>query len=229
MQNQPLPQLPDVMDLFMQTKKTLRRRWRLFAMILVIPAVVQALTELTARLENLSSGTHLVVLIVSVLIGFWGSAALILVLGNEKVKDFQQAYFQVIPSLFSFVWVTLIVALIVIIGLLLLIAPGLYLSIIFLFYTFFIVLGGERGWGAVEKSRVLVKDYWWPVFGRLIGLLLMLLILSIFTGIFSAIFDYIIITTALLLLLDMVIVALTTTYLYHIYMSLKTIKKANIS
>ena len=62
--------------------------------------------------------------------------------------------------------VTLISFILTGIGFLLLVIPGIILSVFFAFGLFTLVLDGHKGWEALTKSKDLVTGYWWAVFGR---------------------------------------------------------------
>lgn len=51
------------------------------------------------------------------------------------------------------------------VGLLLFIAPGIYLAIRWLFVAQAVVVDGRRGWDALVRSGELVRRSWWRVFG----------------------------------------------------------------
>ena len=59
----------------------------------------------------------------------------------------------------------LISGIFVIVGLLLLIIPGLYLCVAYSFTSFFIVFNNMEFWPAMEASRKLITRNWFPVFG----------------------------------------------------------------
>ena len=59
----------------------------------------------------------------------------------------------------------LISGIFVIVGLLLLIIPGLYLGVAYSFTYFFIIFHNMEFWPAMEASRKLITRNWFPVFG----------------------------------------------------------------
>lgn len=48
--------------------------------------------------------------------------------------------------------------------------PGIYLQVAFSFVLFVLVAEGKRGAAILTTSWYRTKGYWWPVFGRLVGL-----------------------------------------------------------
>ncbi len=59
----------------------------------------------------------------------------------------------------------LISGIFVLVGILLLIIPGLYLGVAYSFTSFFIVFNNMEFWPAMEASRKLITRNWFPVFG----------------------------------------------------------------
>jgi len=71
------------------------------------------------------------------------------------------------PKIVPYAWVLFLMGIITIAGFILLIIPGIILSIWFSFALYLFVFEDVRGMEALKKSKELVKGYWWPVFGRL--------------------------------------------------------------
>lgn len=59
-------------------------------------------------------------------------------------------------------------SLLVFLGSLLLIVPGIYLSVIFCMTPATVMLEDRVGWRALQRSRDLVRGYWWKTFGLLL-------------------------------------------------------------
>jgi hypothetical protein len=77
--------------------------------------------------------------------------------------------------LLSLLWLGIIVTVMVGIGLILLIIPGVYLFVALAFVIPVLLLEGMRGMAAISRSMSLVTGRWWPTFGRLVvGLILII-------------------------------------------------------
>jgi hypothetical protein len=77
--------------------------------------------------------------------------------------------------LLSLLWLGIIVTVMVGIGLILLIIPGVYLFVALAFVIPVLLLEGTRGMAAISRSMSLVTERWWATFGRLlIGLILII-------------------------------------------------------
>lgn len=80
---------------------------------------------------------------------------------NEREDSFVEAVtvgFRAFPSMF---WAVFLYMIAIIVGFLLLIVPGLILTISLMFYLYFIVIDGYRGYAALKASHALVWGHWW--------------------------------------------------------------------
>jgi hypothetical protein len=80
---------------------------------------------------------------------------------------------------FIFVFIaTILYSLIVIVGIIALIIPGVFLSIKFAFITYFILLNNEKIIDSFKKSWQITEGNWWEVFGLLLIFMIPIMILS---------------------------------------------------
>ena len=92
-------------------------------------------------------------------------------LGEEQTWQGSLRYAR--KRLRSLLWLTVAKNVVMVLGFLLCIVPGIYLYGAFAVTTPALMLEGVRGRKAMRRSRLLVKDRWWPVAGvLLIGTLL---------------------------------------------------------
>ncbi|MCI0479376.1 hypothetical protein L0Y59_02420 [Candidatus Uhrbacteria bacterium] len=70
---------------------------------------------------------------------------------------------------FPFFWVSILVGLATLGGMILLILPGIYLAVAFGFSQIMLIDQGTRGTQALAASRELVKGRWWGTFWRMIA------------------------------------------------------------
>ena len=68
----------------------------------------------------------------------------------------------------SLLWVSILIAIVVVVGLVLLIVPGIYLGVAFAVVIPALMLENHRGTAALRRSFRLVKGRWWPSFGVVI-------------------------------------------------------------
>lgn len=64
----------------------------------------------------------------------------------------------------------LLAALIVSLGMLLLLIPGIIYAIYYLFVNYAVIFRDKSGMGALRYSKALVKGRWWRVFGRIVAI-----------------------------------------------------------
>lgn len=74
----------------------------------------------------------------------------------------------------------LLFAVAILIGALFLIVPGIYFSIIFVFFMQTVIIENQGPWHALKRSRDLVSGYWWRTFG-------VLFLIGLVTGVFNCI------------------------------------------
>jgi hypothetical protein len=91
----------------------------------------------------------------------------------------------VIPAAAAILLATLGVAA----GFLLLIIPGIWLGVRWIFAAQAVVLAGERGAGALRRSAGIVDGQWWATFGRLLVLNLVGTAIALLLGIPAAAVD----------------------------------------
>ena len=85
----------------------------------------------------------------------------------------------------ALVWVYVLISLAVWGGFLLLIIPGIILSLYLYFALYVFVVEDVRGFPALLRSRALVWGHWWHLFWRLLGLLGVFLVVFILLGIIA--------------------------------------------
>lgn len=85
----------------------------------------------------------------------------------------------------SLIWVTFLTSLLAGFALLACIAPGVWLWISWSLVVPVLLVEGQRGWAAMQRSFQLVKGRWWPVFG---ALMLAFILAAIVGNVIQAIF-----------------------------------------
>ena len=91
-----------------------------------------------------------------------------------------EPYSQAIPLIVMFI----LMAVLIVAGFLLLILPGIYLSIAYSFAPYLIVEKNMGVWTALETSRKAITAYWWRYFGLMLVALLLVIIglIPVFIG-----------------------------------------------
>lgn len=105
------------------------------------------------------------------IVGIWTTIILILVIDsiyNKKPFDLKALYKAGWQKFLSYLWVSILAGVIIFIGLVLLIIPGIIFAVWLAFSTYIVVLENIKGKEALSKSKELSKNRWWAVFGRLL-------------------------------------------------------------
>ena len=117
----------------------------------------------------LTVGATILLLVVLVLYLLTLIAALHIVVESPARRiPFNEAFGWAGKRLGSFVWVYLLTAFAVWGGLLLLVIPGIIVSLYIYFSQYVLAREGLRGLDALMRSRELVRGHWWALLGRLI-------------------------------------------------------------
>ncbi len=130
--------------------------------------------------EILYVGVVLVYMVMSVL------ASVSLMLGfSGRVSGVMEAYRQASSYFWRYVGLSIVLTIVIAVGYLFLIIPGIIFSIWFIFAGFILVLEDAGIKDAMSRSRAYVKGKWWGVLWRTLTMLIVPLIvlplLSIFT------------------------------------------------
>ena len=94
---------------------------------------------------------------------------------DTPVSTLWEPYNQAIPLIFMFV----LMVLLIVAGFLLLVLPGIYLSIAYSLAPYLIVEKNMGVWEALETSRKAITQYWWRYFGLMLVAMLLIIIGSI--------------------------------------------------
>ena len=158
----------------------------------------------------------------------WGTVALINQVHKlDQPMTLGQAYSAAKPFIWPMIITGLLVGIFTIIGLILLVIPGIIIGVWLSFAMFIVVAENKSGMTAVKASKEYVAGYWWPVFGRLfvIGLVVGI-IAAVIGGIVGALLGEVI---GILLqnILSLALTPLAVLYQYSLYKNIKDVKGAS--
>lgn len=97
-------------------------------------------------------------------------AMIMAVADGSQHKSFEEYYRRSFSLFLPFIWVQILSGIIVFIGFLLLIIPGLIWAVWYCFAAMVVVLEGKRGMNALRQSKQYAKGNWWKIALRSIGL-----------------------------------------------------------
>ena len=88
-------------------------------------------------------------------------------LQNQKATA-QDSLFTGLHHLLSFVWISILITLMLILGLALLVVPAVIFAVWYAFATDHLIIDGVRGTEAMARSKALVAGRWWAVCLRIV-------------------------------------------------------------
>ena len=154
--------------------------WAIYSLILFIPGFILMLSGsfggfLNTYLPATAIATNILILVlvaVSAVMWFWSYLALTHAVGKflqtKQTDHWKEHYSASLETFWPALYVSILKGLIVAIGTLLFLIPGIIFSVWYSFVLFGVVLGGERGWSAMKSSKNLVRGRWWGVLWRLL-------------------------------------------------------------
>lgn len=193
--------ISDSISLVRSRAKTIYSIFAVTYLVILLPIFIFGVMSNSISEVTLNSGmggiVFFVLIIVAVLIGIWVQLALYnsIIFGTGFKESFKQGEGKVL----SYIWLSIITGLIVLIGFILLIIPGILFLVWFSFAPVILVAEGLKGKQALSKSKSYVKGYFASVLGRLFVLGLIALIISFagtllpktFENIFNIVFGFI--------------------------------------
>ncbi len=190
---QPSPSgLPDVMALFTSSWNLFKKKMRAFMRLSVYAFVLQFALSIIAILLGftavggalgIASGSKTIggtvvgvsillliaLVVVYLLLYAWIQGAFIIMAKRDEAEpQVQSVITEAKPLIMPIWWASILVGLVVIVGFILLIVPGIIFAVWFSFTTMIVVLEGLRGKAALQKSKSYVQGRWWPVLGRIV-------------------------------------------------------------
>ncbi len=196
-------------------KNLLRNSWNIykkdFSKLMIISAVVFGVIGLISVFvapeiefpENVQTSPYglftlplywyIPVWILMVLLSVLGSAVLISAV-KETPKEWQvkEAFKEGRSKFLPFLIASILVSLVVGVGFLLLIIPGIIFSVWLTFVSYTVICEDKRNFGALKRSKELVKGYWWQVLGRIICLSVIMVICSFLSQLIFQVFGAIV-------------------------------------
>ena len=166
--------------------------------------------------------------IISIIVSLFGSIALLIFI-NEDDPDFRvsSAFKMSFQKFFPYLWIAILSTLIVIGGLILFVIPGIFWAISYSLGIYILITEDLRGYKALQRSKELIKNYWWPVFFRNISLFLILIVFTLpLLFLESLIQSKIIPLVSFIyeLIYSLFFISILTIYSFYIYKDLKRIK-----
>ncbi len=172
----------------------------------------------------------IVILIVTLVALLWSSTALIYRIHNlDKPMSIGEAFTMSLKYVWPMILAGFVAAMGTIIGLILLIIPGIIIGVWLSLTSFIVVAENKRPIAALQASKDYVTGYWWPVFGRLVFIALFMIVISIVVGIISTIIAGEKGGPLIQQLIGLVLTPIAVLYEYALYKNLKDIKSGAVT
>ncbi len=122
--------------------------------------------------------------------------------------------------LLSLLWLGIIVTVMVGIGFVLLIIPGVYLFVALAFAIPVLMLEGLRGMTAISRSMSLVSGRWWPTFGRLLVGLILYIVAIFLVGVIGSAITHGVSSVSLYLIINGIVGIVVSVFIAPFYAAL---------
>jgi len=256
----PKPKIISTAPLIKSALADYRQHWKKFAYLLLLPLVLSYLGSLISFATGKFSGPMPAILITSVLslILTFAIVVIFIIIYVRAyaaqfllVEDLSQTvdwdnlrnwYRRAAPYFWTVVAISLVYGLLALIGLVLLIIPGIIFGVYYCFAIYAALFENHKFEGSFGRSRELVRGYWWAVFGRfLAGGALVYIAYVIIGGLYAGLIWLIafalhfqsskdlftLMYNLLSVFVGLAVGPLSVIYTYKIYQSLKEIKGAS--
>jgi len=167
--------LISISDLFSQTFTYYRKNISLIIGLAAVPFIFSAI-ELVASLDSLNLILFPIWIINAVVTTLFTLALYKLIINKET--SVKKAYRNGLKLFWPFIWISIISGIVIFGGFVLLIIPGIFLSIALGFSSYLLFDENKKGISAIAASWHYVRGNWWAVFFRII-------VFSIFTSLIS--------------------------------------------
>lgn len=182
------------------------KRWKFFVLLTIVAGIIPGIVffiggaiAAAVGLGSVAGGAGkigviiagallLVAYIAAIYVSICFYAGLMLSVSNESINTVRLAYNAGKPKAKDLFIVGLLAGIIIVIGFILLIVPGIYLSVCYAFAMWFCLLEGKKGMDALKDSKAMVTGRWMPVAIRLaVFAIAAWLVAAIPAGLFGAI------------------------------------------
>ena len=209
--------LISIKDLFINSFKIYQQRFWIFVKLMAISALVFlfALFIWISLFLSILFGKNFytfivlsivftIFIVMAAVVGFWVQASLIVAVKERaSLLGAKQSLLKGWSIINSYIWVSFLTGLTILLGFIFFIIPGLIFTIWFGFSRYVLISEDKRGKSAMIMSRQLVRGYWWSIFGRFLVTLILGIFISyvpllgplinlFFTIAFIIIYDYLI-------------------------------------
>jgi len=178
--------LPAPSDILKEAWAIYKNRFETILGITVIPSLLLFLFSDSMLLSDLESkGVASAILLTLgllavVIIGqAWSQIALVIAVKDPGAPGAKESFQKGWRMILSYWWVNILTALIVLLGFILLIVPGIIFAVWYSLAVFIYIAEGIKGRDALRKSKEYVKGKGWAVFWRFLFIGIIVILISI--------------------------------------------------
>ena len=179
----------------------------------------------TSQIMNETSYLLLFILLISIFIiggsiiySWLTMSALYVIKEREQKLSIGRALRKGWSRWVSYLWISSLVGLCVVGGVILLIIPGIIFFVWFAFSQYLLADQDIKGTKALSQSKALIKGYWWPVFGRLMLIILITMGISMVLGLIPFIGN---------LFIQLLLTPFVLVFYFVLYEDLKRVKESS--
>ncbi len=201
-------------QLFADSFVLYRERFLILIALTIIPCLLLGLGQLLT-----ASGMRLGLIpgIIGILLFIPAGMGIILTLskGTGIAQSLRVGFTLFFPAL----WMLILVSFVMIGGYVMLIVPGILMSLWFSLSSFALVIEGKRGLNALLQSREYVRGHWWATLVRFLALYIPMVFIYLAYSLFGQMIGMVI-----YLIATVFIGPFVSVYLYRIYQNLTVLK-----
>jgi len=151
--------------------------------VLVVFGVVGFIAFVIGRVEPIFNLSTVLLFLIGILLiivwNLWIQIALFYVIKEENIgRNIRESLLLVRDKMGSYYWVIFLNSIVVLLGLMLFIIPGIIFAIKLCLSRYTLVFEDLKGAKALSRSKELTRGYFWPVLGRVSLFLMLIMIIS---------------------------------------------------
>lgn len=229
-----MSKLPNVGQLFSESWNLYKSSWKLLIWLILLPilvtlAVVVIVGIIVATILAVSNGQLtpdrlpllippvLVAVVILIIINAVGRIALVKAISAEGAAKAGELIKSSWPLVGRYVLLQLLLGLVVLVGFILLVIPGIIFSVWYMFATLIFVIENVGGVAALKRSKQYAKGKFWGIFGRMLLLTVVILLIAWL----GSLVDNQAITIILQLLTTFIISPIAAIYTFKLYLAAK--------
>jgi len=218
--------LRSIGSLFSDAWALYKERWSVLVEIVLLPTLIVLLGAVIIALDLGSLSRVIGELVVFVGWVTFVYSVLPIVYSIHHGAGVDASYKATIGWFWPYVWLVILEILAVMGGFVMLIIPGIWLSIALSFAVYTFVIEHRRGIDALRASKAYVKGYWWAILGRGLLLAIIYIVPMLIVQIPAALLGGRILTGIVAAVIVLFFVPFSAIYHYIIFKNLRELKPA---